>query len=86
MLHLEPLLSYSNGRAVPMDLQSHLVQPPGPKWFHMSRMALPSLLLSNERPRPLEPPRDTLAPSYLLHHWNADRMAALPQWTAETTL
>jgi len=29
---------------------------------------------------------ETLAPSYLVHHWNADRMAALAQWTAETTL
>jgi len=42
----EPFSRYSNCFALSMDVHSHLVQPPGPKWLHMSRMASTSLPLS----------------------------------------
>ena len=86
MLPLEPLRRYSNGFAVPMDLHGHLVQPPGPKWLQMSRMASTSLMLSNGHPGRLGPFVEALTLSYFLDHWKTDRMAALLQWTAEATL
>ena len=64
----------------------HLVQPPGPKWLHMTKMASTSLPLSYGLPGRLWP--FGLAPTLacLLNHWDVDRMALWLQWTAQSHL